>query len=62
MCSLALQFVTSLHDAEHYMTGLITEHGYSELCRCCIAYVWLDAAAGCAIPKPPGQNRKTTKP
>ena len=32
------RFVTSLHDAECYMTGLITEHRYSEavsLLHCC---------------------------
>ncbi len=51
------RFVTSLHDAECYMTGLITEHRYSELCHCCTAAVRLDAAAGCVTPQPPGQNQ-----
>ena len=55
-----MRLMTSLHDAECYMTGLTTEHGYCELCHCCTAAVWLDAAAGCVTLQPPGRNKIDT--
>jgi len=36
-----MRLLTSLHDAECYMTGLITDRRYSELCHCITAALLL---------------------